>query len=126
MSGSGSGSESESQDAADVHITVDDIRECQQFLAAHMPREIALANELKELRKQSKEYKQKIKDYIAQEDLESFEVCDVFSINAPKKPVEVINKSMVLTSKALTGKRRRDFLAECTKMKRVYKNVFSS
>ncbi len=105
-------------------ITEEQVEACKQFLKDHMPDEIDEKNSLAAKRKESKPYKDMVKAYIRQNGLDHYTVSDLYTINAPRKPVQRVTKTAVLGSRVLTGKKRKEFLSECTSTQIVWKEVF--
>ena len=112
---------SEDEEEEDDIITEAEIAEHKQILAQYIDEELKLKSELKEVRKFTNPARKRIKQYIEQEDLEEFRVSDSYSIVAQRKPAITINKSTLLSSKVITGKKRKLFLQECTAVKIAFK-----
>lgn len=112
---------SDEQEEEEDYISHEEAEELKEALAEHIDEELRLKGELAKIKKLTNPPRKRIKQYMAQEDLEEFRVTGTYSIVAKRKPAFVINKTALLNSKIVTGKKRKQFLQECT----VEKTTFS-
>jgi hypothetical protein len=108
-------------DAEDEPITVEEVEEHKQVLQEYIDEELELKAKLKEVKKQTNPSRKRIKEYMEQEQLEEYRITDTYSLTATRKPAMVVTKASLMSSKIITGKKRKSFLQECTTVKTTFK-----